>query len=251
LKATTLTLLDSEEIIMRRDVSCPRTVVFAGVLVFSNLAAAQTTIIGRTASIFRYHGDTIWYERDTTLTRTIIRGDTVVNTSSINGIMRYDLTYVVRGDSARLIDARYGMGLDPNTVGKTAPASAVLMYHMLAETELRMASTRALMNPYDLEPPRSPELARTYDVSAEVRITQHRNTVFFVRGCPSLGRVDTTVFLMFGDDSVHRVSPPRTFGKAMNISLTSQMRSALLRERTRMRQAPLPPDFPRAPGGCP
>jgi hypothetical protein len=105
---------------------------------------------------------------------------------------------------------------------------------------------------YDLEPPRSPEPARVYDVSAEVKITQHRDTVFYVRGCPAFGRADTTVFLMIGQDSVRRVSrPERAFGPAMYLSLTRQMRSALTRERLNMSQAQLPADFPRAPGGCP
>lgn len=219
-------------------------------------ASPQKTIIGMTSTVFRYNGDTIWQERDTTVMRTIIRGDTVTNFFSINGVMRYEVAYVVRGDSARLINARYGQGFEraPESVAKSAPASMVLIHHRMLETEFRSAAMRERMSSLlsDREPPRSPEPARTYAVSAEVRITQHRDTVFFVRGCPSLGRVDTTLFLMFGEDSVRRISrPERTFGKAMNLSLTSQMRTALTQERIRSRESPLPPDFPKAPGGCP
>jgi hypothetical protein len=128
------------------------------------------------------------------------------------------------------------------------------MQYTMLENELRMAASRAQMRAVlpDRDPPRSPDPARAYNVSAEVRITQHLDTVFFARGCPSLGRVDTTVFLMLGEDSVRRVSrPERTFGKAMNLSLTNQMRMVLTRERIKARETPLPPDFPRAPVGCP
>jgi hypothetical protein len=111
--------LDFEEIIMRRDLL--HAAVLIGVLSVSGAVSAQTTIIGGTGSIFRYHGDTIRLERDTTVTITIYRGDTVLTSSSVNGALRYEVSYVVRGDSAWVIDVRTANGAVPARLPRRQP----------------------------------------------------------------------------------------------------------------------------------
>ena len=94
------------------------------------------------------------------------------------------------------------------------------------ESRQRLAALRSFRDP--MQPPDLPDAVTTYAVSPAVRMTQHRDTVRYIRGCVELGRVDTTTFLMFAADSVRRLSPPaRTFGPAMANSLVAHMRSAL------------------------
>jgi hypothetical protein len=86
-------------------------------------------------------------------------------------------------------------------------------------------------NLFEIQP--MPEPARKYVLSSTLSITQHRDSVWYVTGCAALGRVDTTVFLMFGADSTRRLSAPqRTFGEAMATGLIGQMRTAVIKERT-------------------
>jgi len=238
---------------MRRDLL--HAAVLIGVLSVSGAVSAQTTIISGTGSIFRYHGDTIRLERDTTVTITIYRGDTVLTSSSVNGALRYEVSYVVRGDSAWVIDVRTANGatLPGTAIGTAAPTQSILMTQTMLEAEIRTAAMRArLLSMSEFEPQALPEPARVYEVSPTVWITQHRDTVWFQRGCRGASRIDTTVFLMFAEDSVKRISQPaRMFGKAMNLSLTAHMRSAMMRERLRERETSLPADLPRAPRLCP
>src|SRR5262245_15566709 len=66
-------------------------------------AQAPVELVTRLGVVWRYLGDTIWYQRDTTARRSIYRGDTVFETESVNGQLRYARTYVLRRDGATLV----------------------------------------------------------------------------------------------------------------------------------------------------
>ena len=220
-------------------------------------AVAQKTVISGTGMVFRYHGDTIWMDRDSTTTRTIYRGDTVITTMSTNDAVRRQMVYVMVRDSARLIDATDSLGHRvADGIGRSYPATVVGFVRTMLEMELRNADNRAriaaMTRNGDLtEPPPMPETPRRYVVSPATAIIQHRDTVLYLRGCPASAHIDTTTFLMFGTDSVRRLTrPQRTFGQAMALSLTSQMRMSLTRAFLDARQPPLPADLPKAPDPC-
>lgn len=219
-------------------------------------ASAQTTVAGMSGNLFRYHGDTIWLERDSTMTRSVTRGDTVEHETSINGQPLARLTYVLHGDSAVVVTAVNARGpVPPGTIGRAVPVAVPTFLNTMLENEIRAMDSRSQlsgMNPLAdrLTPPASPETPRTYALSPAIRLVQHRDTVSYIRGCDG-ARSDTTKFVLFGADSVRRISKPeRTFGEAMALSLTAQMRSSLMHEFAASHQTPLPMDLPKAPDSC-
>jgi hypothetical protein len=82
-------------------------------------------------------------------------------------------------------------------------------------------------------------------------MTQHRDTVRYIRGCAAVGHADTTVFLLFARDSVKRLSTdPRMFGEAMVLSLVGHMRSALLQQSNASRSPDVVRALPKLPEQC-
>ena len=232
-------------------------VVIAAAILYSAVATpvgAQKRVVSFSGgSLFRYSGDTIWLERDTTVSRTIYHGDTVIRTTSVNDHVRSSLTFVAFGDSARVIAAQDSLGRPASTRYAAVPRRSMNMERDMLALELRMQSTRAQMRDYgvgtQLDPPFSSEMARRYAISEMVTIVQSRDTIRYVRGCPSKGPADTTVFILYSADSLKRVSPPRMFGEAMALSILGQMRLAMGRERMAA-QAPAPADLPGLRDPC-
>jgi hypothetical protein len=197
---------------------------------------AQQEFVSPTVGVFRYHADTLWVLRDTTETRVIYRGDTVTRRIAIDGKFRSEMTLVVQGDSAIIAGFRDPGGERPvPAVAHVVPASAAFAERTLLASEVLLDQVRqqharaGLKDPLDV--PTWTDSMRTYQASPASRIVQHRDTLRVLSGCPA-ARVDTTVFQLFGADSVRRLTPPaRTFGRPMAVTLVGQMRFALENER--------------------
>lgn len=230
-------------------------VAFALAVVAQRDVLAQQTFVGATVGVFRYSGDTLWLLRDTTETRVVYHGDTVTRRLSIDGRMRSEMTMVVHGDSAILVRFRDAMGERPTSAAMPAmPASLAFSERNMLASEVRldqMSRARAQSNMNDpLFVPTSSDTTRTYRVSPATRIVQHGDTLRLLSGCAA-SRVDTTVFRLFGTDSVRRLSSPaRTFAQPMAVSLISQMRLAQTRERLAASAPPLPPGVPTPRDPC-
>ncbi|MGH7617111.1 MAG: hypothetical protein ACREPM_07785 [Gemmatimonadaceae bacterium] len=205
-------------------------------LVVASAASAQKTVVNSLGWIFRYHGDTIWLEHDTTVARAIYHGDTVDRTETLDGRPRYTIRYLLRGDSADILSMRDSTGAlrERSASVRALPGVAVLVERQMLENELRASNRRSMapVGTFDrLEPPAQPEPARTYTIGRTVTMVQHRDTVRYISGCAAVGHADTTTFILFGRDSVRRTTPnPRMFGQAMALSLVGHMKSAILQE---------------------
>lgn len=214
-------------------------------------ARAQKTFVGMTGAVFRYHGDTIWMSQDTTETRSIIHGDTVINRRSINDQLENETTAVVHGDSA-LIIAMTGRDGRPRPVPparSTMPAMIATFAQKMLEMESRTANLGGGMAAR-FGPPTSPDSTLEYVLSPASRIMQHRDTVRIIKGCPS-ERTDTTTFLLFGTDSTRRLTAPqRTFGEPMAQTLIGEMRNARLQEMVAVMMPGAPADMPKTMNTC-
>jgi hypothetical protein len=212
--------------------------VFAIVGLFvARPTAAQTTVNAIGSAELRYHGDTIWRTRDTTMTRLILRGDTAVRTMYVNGKLVSSLTYVQRGDEAQLVASSGADGLPRGSIesGNRVPMMVVLgerqMLEQALRTEQMQARLPAMARP-GMSPDASPASPREYFISANTRIVQHRDTVRYVRGCSAVPPIDTTLYVLFGSDSVQRRSPvPRTFDRHMVSAIRADMSTAMTREQ--------------------
>ena len=218
-------------------------------------ARAQKTVVGPTGNVIRYLGDTIWIERDTTVRRTIYRGDTVIRASWLNDRLRTTETFVLRGDQAVLIELSdsAGKAVEFKAPPRPLPVMIATMDRRMLESELRMDELRSRIAfaGDQMEPPVAPDPARTYRLSETKTLLHHRDTVSIIRSCAALQQTDTTVYLLFGRDSVRRVAPsPRSFGSAMAYALVGDMRSALATQLVATNSVALPADLPRVGNGC-
>jgi hypothetical protein len=207
--------------------------VFIAAVSMPAIAGAQQSVTDQVGSIYRYRGDTIWVERDTSVTRVVYRGDTVTKTMSLNGRLRSTQTFLLFGDSARFLEYVDSTGAKRPMPVVAMSATIAMSEHRQLELQLRMVESRRIVERSGagqaLIPPESPETPRTYAVSPAINIVQHRDTVRYITGCPAAGRLDTTVFVMFGADSTRRLtSPDRMFGEGMAVSLIGHMRLALI-----------------------
>jgi len=100
------------------------------------------------------------------------------------------------------------------------------------QLQARMPSTmRQSITPDD-----SPATPREYRVSPNTTIVQHRDTVRYIQGCTAAPPVDTTVYVLFGADSVQRRSPaPRTFDRHMVAAIRADMSTTMTREQNAAR----------------
>lgn len=166
----------------------------------------------------RYRGDTIWRERDTTMTRTVFRGDTLERTT-LPTSMRPTPTSIALSERMFLEQALRSQAMDE-----------------------RMASSFSYQRP---DAPSLPATTQSYAFSANRVIELHVDTVRYINGCAAAPPVDTTIYLLFGDDSLLRVSPaPRTFGRMMPAAVRADIRNVL----TRRSLAASAPDFSALPG---
>src|SRR5437879_2024646 len=104
-------------------------------------AGAQKSVVGVTGTLLRYHGDTIWVERDTTLTRVVYHGDTVSKLVMVDGRLRYSQVFLLTGDSARTIDFRDSAGVS-HPMDRPLPAMVATMERQQLEMELLLDQTR-------------------------------------------------------------------------------------------------------------
>lgn len=199
---------------------------------------AQSIVTGPTGTEFRYLGDTIWMSRDTTMTRVILRGDTATRTRFVHGTVVSSATYVQRGDFA---DQIAGIGADgesnmPTDARRPTPVAILTSERQMLESAIRSEQMQARMAGMSRGLPTadaSPAAPREYRVSPNTRIVQHRDTVRYIRGCTAAPPVDTTVYVLFGADSVQRRSPdPRSFDRHMVSAIRQDMNASLLRERS-------------------
>ena len=226
------------------------------VAAMSAAGAQKKTVVGITGNVFWYDGDTIWMERDSTETRVIYRGDTVIRRYSING-RSTESTMILRDGAAWTISQTDSTGAVRPIPGPSRPLPLLMANSVrdMLERELQSQEMRARVSAlgsdaFGYVPLKPPERVK-YSLPPATTIVHVQDTVFYIRGCPNAARLDTTVFQLFGEDSTRRLSSPaRTFGKAMALSLISQMRMSLMRARTEMQSAP-PPNLPGlASTGC-
>lgn len=201
-------------------------------------AQGRTTVVGRSA-VYRYSGDTLWAERDSTVRRSIFRGDTIFAERTVNGVRQSAMTAVVTGDSADIIfqDSR-----DPSVppLAKRVWAPSLTFDHSGLVGALQQLSSQRPVGRSSISAAPSNPVRYCVDYAREA--VHHLDTVRYLYR-HSATRVDTTMFLLVGDTTVRRVSPsPRTFGHAMVATLMSEMDLSAVRERIAPRaEAPLVP----------
>jgi hypothetical protein len=185
----------------------------------------------------RYRGDTIWRERDTTMTRVVFRGDTSIRTNYMHGKVTSTMTYVLAGDEALLVqylDAE-GKPRPPASTPRMTSAVVVLGERQMLESSIRSSAAMQRMAGMGMpsnDAPLSPATVQKYAVSANKNLVQHGDTVRYITGCAAAGPADTTVYLLFANDSLKRLSPnARTFGRAMVAAVRADMGGVLLRQR--------------------
>lgn len=172
----------------------------------------------------------------------------------LNGHLRSTETFVVRGDEALLIELRDSVGtaVESKAPPRPLPAMIATMGRRMVESELRTEGLlpRIALPGNPMEPAVAPDPARTYHLSDTRMLVHHRDTVSVIRSCPALHQIDTTLYVLFGRDSVRRLAPsPRSFGSVMVYALFGDMRSALASQLAATRSAPVT-DLPRLNNGC-
>jgi hypothetical protein len=212
----------------------------------SEASAQRTTVPRSIGGIFRYAGDTLWVERDTTVERTIFRRDTVVRATFIDGRQQSQVTFLVVGDSARVLGAA-GQDRTGWRPGMVATLTQLLFQRdelaraiRTAEVTANLRASMARMGrpPSATEPPTMPQSPLTYAVASGTRIVHHLDTLRYLRDVA--GRTDTTIFLFIADTVVQRLSPtPRTFGLPMRAGLIGEMRMSLNRRQIAFRPSTL------------
>ncbi|HYW31479.1 MAG TPA: hypothetical protein VE869_08240 [Gemmatimonas sp.] len=195
---------------------------------------------------FRYLGDTIWSQRDTTMTRAVYRADTAIIARFMHGRMIGSTTYLLQDGMARIIELRDSTGAARAlpTDRKPMPAMLALGTRAMLESTVRSSEMRNRLPggpSYDV--PRSPSMPTTYALRTNGTAVHHGDTIRITPGCPGAAAGSTTTWLLFGNDSVKRLSPsPRTFDRYMVMALLGELSSSVLNARVReMRPAmPLP-----------
>jgi hypothetical protein len=218
-------------------VRCGLALAIMGVSLLSASLRAQTVVQGSIGVELRYRGDTIWRERDSTMTRAVFRGDTAIRTYYTHGKLTSTMTYVITGDEAVLIQSLDADGKPrPFAPGpRSTSLLAVLGERQMLESSIRSSAMMQQMSRMSVpsnDAPLSPATVQTYAMSANKNLVQHGDTVRYITGCSSVGHTDTTVYLLFANDSLKRLSPnPRTFGHTMATAVRADMGTVLLRQR--------------------
>jgi hypothetical protein len=214
---------------------------------------AQGSVFDGIGGELRWKGDTIWRDRDTTSTRTIYRGDTVTRTMFLNGRLRVEQRYVVRGDVGSLLSIRDSAGRTTSSAAlaeRSVPFSTMVGERSMIEGALRQREMSAQMAGRGLsmerpEAARAPGTRERYQWTPNTVIEQIGDTVRYIRGCSAAPPVDTTVYLLFASDSARRLAPsPRTFDRHMARAVRADMDMVVLRTRVASRA----PDMTGVPG---
>jgi hypothetical protein len=214
------------------------------------LPAQRQMVIGSTGDVFRYNGDTVWRERDSSLTRSIRHGDTIIEQRMhAAGWGPEEIRIVPRQPGEAVVaigpDGKQHATATGPTNGWEGATRAIFTLAVLYQQN----QARWLF-PSDHEPLLSPETPRVYVVDSASRLVQYRDTVRVIKGCAG-ARHDTTTFLMFGGDSARRISSPeRTFGIGVAQGLIGQMRRVLLEAKIRAYDSTALSDAPRAIDPC-
>ncbi|MBL0940948.1 MAG: hypothetical protein IBJ03_18795 [Gemmatimonadaceae bacterium] len=225
-----------------------RSIISAAVVVLTATTPLPAQSIATSGGVeYRISGDTIWRRRDTTMTRSVFKGDTLERTYSLNGQRRTLTTYVQNGDSARVIDHRtfdtQGTATRSPTDGsfRAVPMPIVDIDGQAILLAMRMERTREMTSAYVTRPtmPESPSASHEYAFRANTRIVQIGDTIRYIMGCEAAPPVDTTTYLMFGADSVRRLSrAPRTFDRYLNTAIRADIESAIIRRSAASRDVP-------------
>jgi hypothetical protein len=199
--------------------------------------------------LFRYAGDTIWYERDTTVRRSIYRGDTIVQATFVGGRVRSGWTMVVIGDSAVTLSTTDSLG-SSHATRSAIPARMALADREMIAMEIRVNASRARVasllsaRPRATDVPIAPRDPVSYCVDASLSIRQHVDTVQYIRTVSGKA-VDTTTYVFTSDTSIKRLSPsPREFGYAMANTVMGEMHMSLVRKNLDARAVPVTPALP-------
>ncbi|MEP6835630.1 MAG: hypothetical protein ABJB74_19745 [Gemmatimonas sp.] len=207
---------------------------------------------------YRYHGDTVWRERDTTVTRSLYRQDTLYRSTFSFGRTTSSDIYVALGDSVALIESRDASGkivtssrsrfsgvtyFDSDRFGIEGAIRNAAQEVRSREGDARInemneraiaAGRSPMVPPTTPTVPLSPSTKVTYPFSANRTLEQHGDTVWNIVGCAARPPVETTVYLLFASDSVRRLSPsPRTFDAMMARAVRADIASVFLRQRVR------------------
>ncbi len=198
---------------------------------------SRKVVVTQTGYLLRYNGDTIWVERDSSVTRTVFRGDTIVTDVWVDDRREQAMIYLVDGDSARIASSIDSTGA-PARAGTVIPLGFAARSRDMLERELRTAPLRERMRQRGggTSVPDSPSTPVSYCIDASRTIVQHADTARDVREIG--GRTDTTVYVFRGDTTVARISPsPRIFGHAMHTTLMGEMYMSLVRRNVESRSA--------------
>ncbi len=208
----------------------------------SSAAQARPTVVQSVVggTEFRYLGDTIWTQRDTTMTRAVYRADTVIITRFMHGRMVTSTTFLLADGMARTLEIRDSTGAvrRPGPDAKPFPAMVALGPRTMLESAVR-SSTMLGRSPkgmsYDV--PRSPSTPISYALRTIGTAVHHGDTIRITPGCPGVLSTNTTTWLLVGSDSVRRLSPsPRTFDRYMVMALLGDLSSSVLNARVREMQ---------------
>lgn len=221
-----------------------------GVLSVAKVAvvSAQVVVTTVAGNELRYRGDTVWRYRDTTITRVVLRGDTAIRTTFVHGVLKSTLVYVQRGDMAMLVEMRDSTGnvRSGGSDGRLTPSMIMSVEAGMVEQGLRTQEMMSRMPemPGTDGPVRSEALAR-FAFSANTNIEQFKDTVRYIRGCAAAPPVDTTIYLLYGTDSLRRLAPsPRTFDRHMVAAVRGDIGTVMLRSRMSQMTAPASPPIP-------
>lgn len=213
---------------------------------------AQGSVADGIGGELRWKGDTIWRDRDTTGTRVVYRGDTVTRTTYLNGRLRGEQRYLLRGDVGTLIYTRDSTGRMTTSgplVERVLPLTLMTSERTMIEGALRQREMAEQMSsrgmPSMPEAPRSTTTRERYQWTPHTVIEQLGDTLRYIRGCSAAPPVDTTVYVLFASDSVRRLTPnARTFDRHLARAIRADMNSVVLRSRVAARA----PDMSGVPG---
>jgi hypothetical protein len=222
---------------------CPFAIATVGHM--SSALQAQTVVAASGGTELRFLGDTIWRVRDTTMNMVVFRADTIIRANFVHGRLTGTTRYLASGDASVMIDDKDGEGKPRNQSmwGRVGPDIMAGAERTMIESAIRSKEMNDRMSGMmrSMEPPASPIDKHAYPFSANLVIEHHVDTVRYIRGCAQAPPVDTTVFVLFANDSVRRLSPaPRSFDRMMAAAVRGDMGRVFLSQRVSSRDVAIP-----------
>ena len=211
-------------------------ILLAVTAVASAAAQPRKTVETHIGTLYRFNGDTIWQERDSTVMRNVYRGDTVFQERTVPGKPRSAVAYLILGDSARVLWSTDSTGARVNGSPRLLPA-------MIANSPRDMLAMQMRGPQGAWRVPLTTTAPVSYCIDGARTILQHADTARYLR--KSADRVDTTVYVFVGDTTIKRVSPnPATLGYAMYLTVFGEMEMSLVRKSLASRQGPAAAGIP-------